>query len=76
MIVILKFFFFVFVVVVGIMVFDIRVGFYDDLLNKEIVRMIEVIKEVFKYLGKLLVGWEGLFFRFVIILSCRKYFEV
>lgn len=58
------------------MVFDVRIGFYDDLLNKEIVKMIEVIKEIFRLLGVLCRGLENVLFLFVMIFIYRKYCEV
>lgn len=60
----------------GILVFDVRVGMYDDLLNKEIVKMIKLSLDVFLFMGKLNKGWESFIFNFMMIFMYLKFCEV
>ena len=64
------------VLAVGTMVFDVRIGLYDDPPNKETVKMIEATKETFRLLGVLCRGLENVLFPFVTTPTYRKYCEV
>jgi len=58
---------------VGTMVFDARVGLYDDPQNKDAVDMIHATLETFACWGKLVTGWESVLFRFATTPSYRKF---
>ena len=58
---------------VGTIVFDTRIGLYDDPPNKDEMEMIHATMETFGSWGKPLVGWESLLFRFAMTPSYRKF---
>ena len=67
------YYYFCFFVAVGTMVFDARVGLYDDPQNKDAVDMIHATLETFACWGKLVTGWESVLFRFATTPSYRKF---
>ena len=66
---------FFFIVAVGTMAFDERVGLYDDPPNKESVKMINATVDMFKHLGKLSRGWEAFVYQYVTTPTYKKYCE-
>ena len=55
------------------MVFDTRVGLYNDPPNKDAMEIIRATVETFACWGKLLSGWESLLFRFATTPSYKKF---
>ena len=57
------------------MVFDERVGLYDDPPKEETAKMLKATLDTIVYMGKLSEGLEGLIFRFFKTPSYWKYCE-